>query len=308
METLYFRAMGSDINVIWDSPAPVADTWAQLPQQFEIWEQALSRFRPDSELMRLNKQAGHPVVVSQTIATLLEVAQHGAIVSDGLVVPTVLERLAAAGYTRSFENMAASFTGDIRRSATVPLVSALNYDPIRRTVTMPLGMQLDFGGIAKGWAADTIARQWGGQSPILIDVGGDIAVSGPRYDDSPWPIAVANPLTNEFGAPLALLMVNGGGVATSGRDYRRWTYNGRAMHHIIDPRTGEPATSDILAATVVAPSAVDAEIAAKVVLIRGYEEGLAWIEQHPDMAALTVGETGEIYTSSRWSDYCWTGA
>jgi thiamine biosynthesis lipoprotein len=95
------------------------------------------------------------------------------------------------------------------------------------------------------------------------------------------------------------------GVATSGTDYRRWKQGGHWNHHIIDPRTGIPAQTDVVTATVVAPDAMQAEMAAKVALISSSEQGLAWIESNPQFAALLVLETGEILMSSRMEQFLW---
>jgi thiamine biosynthesis lipoprotein len=92
-------------------------------------------------------------------------------------------------------------------------------------------------------------------------------------------------------------------VATSGTDYRRWKKDGAWQHHIIDPRTGHPATSDVLSATVVAPSVVDAEVAAKTVLISGSLDGLRWLEDHPSYAGLLVLADGRRLLSSRIKAY-----
>jgi thiamine biosynthesis lipoprotein len=91
-------------------------------------------------------------------------------------------------------------------------------------------------------------------------------------------------------------------VATSGRDYRRWKQDGRWNHHIIDPRTGEPAVTDVLTATVVAPNVMEAEMAAKVVLILGSREGLEWLERRSGYAGLVVQETGAVITSRAFNN------
>ena len=87
---------------------------------------------------------------------------------------------------------------------------------------------------------------------------------------------------------LEMLYLAGEGVATSGQDYRFWNLNGTRMHHIIDVRTGRPAESDVYSVTVVAPDVIQAEMAAKVVLILGSEEGLSWLEDQPDHAGYIV--------------------
>jgi thiamine biosynthesis lipoprotein len=93
------------------------------------------------------------------------------------------------------------------------------------------------------------------------------------------------------------------GVATSGRNYRRWQRGGAWKHHIIDPRTGEPAETDVLSATVIAPTVLEAEVAAKVVLILGSREGLAWLGAKPNYAGLVVLEDGQIVRGPRINPY-----
>jgi len=100
-------------------------------------------------------------------------------------------------------------------------------------------------------------------------------------------------------------MLGACGVATSGTDYRRWKQGGRWSHHIIDPRTGQPAQTDIVTATVIAPNAMTAEMAAKSTLILGSERGLEWIETRPELAARLVLETGELLDSHHLEQYLW---
>jgi FAD:protein FMN transferase len=137
-----------------------------------------------------------------------------------------------------------------------------------------------------------------------VDAGGDIAISGPQHDGSPWAIGVADPLNP--GEDLALLMLGKSGVATSGRDYRRWQKDGRWQHHIIDPRSGLPAETDVLSATVIAPNVMEAETAAKMVLILGSQAGLDWLENQPQMAGILVLEDGCRLDSRGVRAYLWS--
>jgi thiamine biosynthesis lipoprotein len=102
------------------------------------------------------------------------------------------------------------------------------------------------------------------------------------------------------------LKIDHGGVATSGKDYRRWLRDGKWQHHLIDPRTGLPAQTDVMSATVIAPTTVEAEIAAKVIAISGSEEGLAWLEEQPDYAAVIVREDGRAVYSAQLKRYLWS--
>jgi len=320
MQRLEFCAMGCQMLAVLDSELPpspnveregAGEELAQVPGWFAEWERRLSRFREDSELSHLNRSSGRPVQVSAVLWEVIQTALQAARQSDGLVVPTLLAALEAAGYDRTFEALG--------RMGAQPLSAGLgrggwaegnngDWRAIRcetqmRTITLPPGMRLDLGGIAKGWAADQAARRLGVYAPALMDAGGDIAVSGPRADGQGWPIGVADPADPE--AQLELLLVDRGGVATSGRDYRRWQRDGVWQHHILDPRTGRPAETDVLSATVVAPAAREAEVAAKVALVLGRREGLAWLEARPSLAGLLVLENGRVVYSRRLRNYLW---
>ena len=296
-----FRAMGCQMLAVIDrDDAPAATRLAAVPGWFEAWEQQLSRFRADSALSRLNAAAGRSVVVPPELLQALGVALKAAQLSDGLVQPALLAALEQAGYDRSFEDVARQTSVE---PAPVPATDWRSIALDRRTaaVTLPEGMRIDLGGVAKGWAADQAARRLAELGPALVDAGGDIAVSGPMADGSPWPIAIAHPCAPEES--LGLLLLVQGAVATSGRDYRRWIRGGIAQHHIIDPRTRQPARTDVLAATIVAPDGPSAEMAAKVALILGSQAGIAWLDARPTLAGLLVLDDGQVLRSRRIDAY-----
>lgn len=198
-----------------------------------------------------------------------------------LTPPTLLTALEAAGYDRSFDALTAeAMTGSVMSLPDMPCDAlgawaAIRRDAATRSIQLPDGVRLDLGGSAKGWTADQAVRRLATVGPALIDAGGDIAVSGPQSDGSPWPIGVADPrMTDE---QIDLLLLARGGVATSGRDYRRWQQNGIWQHHLIDPRTLRPAITDLLSATVIGSSAAACEVAAKAVLLLGSRSGLAGV-------------------------------
>jgi thiamine biosynthesis lipoprotein len=306
MQQIEFRAMHCQMSAMVDSSSPrVAERLTQVPKWFANWEQRLTRFQPDSELSQLNRRAGQTVPVSSLMKEVLQAAQQAVQESGGLVTPTILEALEIAGYDHSFESLAFvpgawPFPETGRATIQAP---ALQIHPHHRTVYLAPGSQLDLGGIAKGWAADRAARRLSKWGPALVDAGGDIAIYAPRLEDKAWPVGVADPFVPD--RQLALLMIKHGGIATSGRDYRRWLKNGTWQHHIIDPRTGQPAQTDILTATVIAPNARAAEVAAKVVLILGSSAGYEWLETHPKMAGMMVLESGQVIQSHRWSEFLW---
>jgi len=124
-------------------------------------------------------------------------------------------------------------------------------------------VRLDLGGIGKGYAAARAADLLSAAGPALVNAGGDIAVEG-----GTWPVGV------ETADGDLTLELTGGGLATSGRDRRRWRRNGEELHHLIDPATGMPSPSDLLRVTVVATDAVEAEVWAKALYIAGEDEAV----------------------------------
>lgn len=304
MQRITFHAMGCQMMAALDSsrPAPL-QRLAETPAWFEAWEQRLSRFRPDSEVSRLNRHRGEPQAISALLAEVIHAALQAQRESNGLVDPLLLDALEHAGYDRSFEQLAenspSSSPADRAHSPHRPL----HLDVSRRRVTLPPEAGMDLGGIAKGWAADRAARRLGKLAPALVDAGGDIAASAPQVDGSPWPVGVADPSNPE--SSLGLLALRRGGVATSGRDYRRWRQGGIWQHHILDPRSGQAAQTDVLSATVVAPSARMAEAAAKAVLILGSQAGLRWLDDRAALAGLVVLEDGSAVPSQKWPGYLW---
>lgn len=298
-----FHAMGCDMLAILEldtnSMPPILD---KVTVWFEEWEQTLSRFRLDSELSRLNRTFDQPILVSDTFWEVFQTAVWADEFSQGLVTPTVLDAMLEAGYDRSFEHMSQEqFNGMIPHHMEDHSLSMVFTDPETRTITLPKGVHLDFGGVAKGWAAYQAMERLREFGPCLMNAGGDIAISGPRLDGSAWQVGVSDPF--KAGSDFDTLHVKSGGVASSGKDRRNWKRNGRFQHHIINPNTGQPVDSDVLRMTVVAPSVIEAEAAAKTAFILGVEKGLAWIETHPSHAGLVILESGEVLISPSMPDY-----
>jgi FAD:protein FMN transferase len=299
-----FYAMGSKTTILLSTDSPVVeDRMSRARAWFRAWERCLSRFQADSELSRLNQHSGQPVGVSATLWSVLRAALRGARQTGGLVNPVVLAALEAAGYDRSFEQIASA------ERAAPPLQPAPDLDAWRsielnaaaKVVRTPPGSRLDLGGVAKGWAAERAARRLGRLAPALVNAGGDIAISAPQRDGQPWLVAIGRP--EDAQQHLALLPVLRGGLATSGRSYRHWEQAGQRQHHLIDPRSGKPAATDVLAVTVVAPGTLEAEIAAKAVFILGSRLGLEWLAARPRLAGILVLENGQVLSSPSLHSY-----
>lgn len=302
---LNFRAMGTEMLFCVDNgsdqpPVELANvlTW------FEKWEQILSRFRPDSELSQLNRAGSQPILVSETLWEVFQSALTAEKFTNGLVTPTIAKAVLDVGYDRDFKLMVGQTLVSIMfEPATVSPLDLVTWDESTRCIYLPEGVQLDFGGVAKGWAAQQVVQRLKHEGSVLMNCGGDIAMSGPLLDGSPWEVGVYKPFDRSNGYIGMMYFNQNCGVATSATDRRRWMQGGQLRHHIIDPRSGLPAATDVISATVVAPTAVEAETAAKSVLIRGSVDGLDWLESNPDLAGLLILENGQILYSQRISEY-----
>jgi thiamine biosynthesis lipoprotein len=243
-----FRAMGTEIELLLDGRP--AGFFAAVEAEFERLEALLSRFRPDSELSRLNAagtlDAG-PDLLAVTQAALAARERSG-----GRFDPTVHDALVAAGYDRSFELLTSD---DSDRNGRAPRCGGRVYVDNSR-ITLAPGARLDLGGIAKGYAVDRAAAILAECGPCLVNAGGDLVARG-----GSWPVGLE-------GAEV-VLELTAGAIATSGRDRRRWRRGGQEHHHLIDPATSRPAVTELLHVTVIAPTAVDAEVLAKVAFLGG---------------------------------------
>jgi thiamine biosynthesis lipoprotein len=307
MEKLEFRAMGSGMLAALEADGEQArEALSMVPDWFEVWEQHLSRFRPDSELSALNRGAGRWLEVSPVMWDVLMAADRIERRSAGLVTPALQGVLEAYGYDRSFE-MVAILDAGFNMKALPPHELGrmqMELDIGQHRVRFPEGTQLDFGGIAKGWAADQAVQRLKPYGSALVDAGGDVATSAPSGEEAAWPVGIMDPLAPE--GMIGLLALQGEAAATSGRDVHHWMQGGHERHHIIDPRSGEPAANHVLAVTVIAPSAVEAEMAAKCVLILGEVEGKIWLEARPEYAGLIVLEDGSHLASRTLGSYLWS--
>jgi thiamine biosynthesis lipoprotein len=262
--TIEFKAMGCHIQA-WLSAQDIegAAILQRLPDWFEDWEAKFSRFRPTSELCNLNRHAGQWVRVSQSLFEVIGVAMRGAEETNGLFNPLILPALEAAGYDHSFDPDQ-FIPGHRDTEATVPTFRSIELNPDKRSVRLPAHAQIDLGGIAKGWSAQQAADRLWAVGACLVDAGGDMVATGSPDELGGWLVSIPDPITGEDACTVLL---TDSAIATSGRDHRQWLRDGQPLHHIIDPRTGRPSTGDVLAASVIAPDAIHAEIWAKAAMI-----------------------------------------
>jgi thiamine biosynthesis lipoprotein len=287
--------MGSDAHVIVEGGCEQLADEARR-RLFDL-EQRWSRFLPNSEVNLLNDHAGRAVFVSAETALLVERAIEAWRITGGAFDPTVLGDVIRAGYDRTFDELRSTpATSDLIVGCTDIEVDGLE-------VRLPAGTGFDSGGIGKGLAADLVAVEVmaAGADGVCINVGGDLRVLGTSSDGS-WTIAVEHP---SFAEPIAHVGLEYGAIATSTTLKRRWLVGDEARHHLIDPHTGMPSTTDLTLATVIAGEAWIAEVTAKAVLLRGSERAFDLLhEEHA--AALVVNQQGAIVMSEGFAAF--TGA
>lgn len=297
-----FRAMGSQMAFWLDAPAGVTRSlFAQAEAMFASAERALSRFDPDSELSRLNARPGQWQPLSPILWQVLEQATMMTKATGGLFDPTILGDLEAAGYDRSFDQLRRLPDADRQPlpapgAPPRPRPEPWALDPQRRALWLPVGTRLDLGGIAKGFTAQRAANLLAEAGPCLVDAGGDLTAGAAPVGFPGWPVAVAAPGRDD-AADLFHLWLANASLATSGVDYRRWQHNGCPAHHLIDPRTGCPAGTDLLSVTVLAPAGSLAEGWATAALVAGREQGFALL-QRAGLAGALVGQDGRAWLTA----------
>lgn len=299
-----FRAMGSQI-VLWldtADKAAAARAFDEVEALFAANEQALSRFRSDSELSQLNARSGDWVVVSELLWSQVNVAVQMAAMTDGRFDPTLLNALQRAGYYQSFAMMSNNGLNSPSWEAA-PLLgqwAAIEFDERQRALRVPVGVQIDLGGIAKGGTAQQAVAHLEATGPCLVDAGGDLVAGAAPADCLGWPVAISSPWAGaDDGAPdLATIWLAEATMATSGVDYRNWDQGGMAMHHLIDPQTGSPAATDGLTVTVLAAGAAQAEAWATATLVAGSAAGMEALLDH-DLAGMLITQDGRILVTPR---------
>ena len=298
-------ALGTQVWLLVTDPAQLAEGRRLLEADLAAVDQACSRFRPDSELMRLGADGAPPVnalEVSALLAEAIAVALRAARLTDGDVDPTVADAMSALGYDRDFSLLPAVGPPVRLTVRAVPGWRQVGLDEQARLLTLPRGVHLDLGATAKAWAADRAAARLAGTlgCGVLVGLGGDISVAGPPPEGG-WRIRVQDitgrPEDPPEG-PAAVVAIAGGGLATSSTTARRWRRGGDVLHHILDPRTGLPAPVHWRTVSVAAATCVDANTASTAAIIRG-PQALDWLS-NLGLPARLVDTAGTVRTVGGW--------
>jgi thiamine biosynthesis lipoprotein len=324
-----WQALGTQVWLLVTDPGQLAEARRLLEADLDAVDRACSRFRPDSELMRLGAAegpAGPPGVspasmdpasvspagestaqvsttqLSPLLAEAIAVALRAARLTDGDVDPTVAGAMSALGYDRDFALLPDAGPPVRLTVRAVPGWRQVGLDEQSGVLTLPLGVNLDLGATAKAWAADRSAARLAGAlgCGVLVGLGGDIAVAGPPPEGG-WRIrvqdATGRPEDPPEG-PAAVVAIQGGGLATSSTTARRWRRGGDVLHHILDPRTGLPAPVYWRTVSVAAATCVDANTASTAAIIRG-PQALDWLS-NLGLPARLVDTAGNVRTVGGW--------
>jgi thiamine biosynthesis lipoprotein len=263
----------------------------EAERRLRRWHARLTRFEPGSELSRLNADPRRRVPASPELLALAAAVPYAGDLSGGLVDATLVGAIERAGYDRSRDPLppAPPLPPSLPPQPAGPHPAArwrhVHADLETATVERPPGVEVDSGGLAKGLAADDVARAFDGFPRFTVDCAGDLRLGG--ADPRSWRVDVADPAG---GAPLATLAaLNGTAAATSGITRRRWRHEGGESHHILDPATGEPAFTGVVQATALAPTGLEAEVRAKTALLAGPHAGPHHLP-HGGALVLTGGE------------------
>ena len=274
-----FRAMGTEVSVVLDD----GHSAEQIERFFASRERRFSRFRADSDLSLLNADPRETVPVPPDMARILTLAEQMRTRTEGLVDPAVGDAVRRWGYDATFEEVAGT-----RREAPAASSRTPRWRIDDGRLTRSPGTALDFGGIAKGYTCDQAVEMG---LALVASAGGDVRSAYPAAK-----VEIVDPWDNGS----LTVTIGRGALATSSRTRRRWSTDTGEAHHIIDPRTGRPADTPILSATAWTATAVEAEAAAKAILIRGVD-GLAWAERQPWIrSALAVWHDGSVYATVGW--------
>jgi FAD:protein FMN transferase len=319
-------ALGTTARVVVWPPHRTGRVLAAVDAELALLDAQASRFRDDSELSRLYRALGLPgdighspprasCIVSEGLAEALAVALSAAEWTGGLVDPTVGGALCGLGYDRDFAAIPQDPDGKAGPASPGRVPGWQSVRLTGRRLRLAAGVRLDLGATAKGLGSDRAARAAAECVPgggVLVSLGGDIAVAGeaPRGG---WPVLVSDEPQQQGREPASrgahqtcppeepagqLVRLATGALATSSIRCRRWQRGGRMVHHIVDPRTGLPATGLWRTASVAAANCAEANAAATAAIIAG-DEAAAWLTGQ-GLPARLVAHDGSVHLLGGW--------
>lgn len=304
IRSIEFRAMNTTVMLAAEGEGAIPGMYAAKAFIDEC-EQRFSRFLPASELSDLNRSTGDWIHVSADLMDMLQLCMKYYIETNAIFDPTVLSDLKRIGYDRSMDEIRANGVNLPARTSNLTSRAAfheIGFDAANKRVRLPRGMEIDLGGIAKGWIVERAAQLLNKYVDICgVSAGGDIMFIGRPLDGMDWDVYLEDPRSPT--QTLAQLHIPSGAVATSSIMKRTWRQGEQVRHHLIDPRTGEPARTDWLSVTVIAPSLIEAEVYAKAVLIAGEKELHNLLIPKQGLTFIAVDSRGNLSGSPNYKEY-----
>jgi FAD:protein FMN transferase len=299
--TFATTAMGGRLVIHLDVEAGREDearrATAAAVRRIERWASRLTRHSQASDLSALNADPRDEVPVRPTLAAALRAGRIATEATEGLADITLLDaRLAAEGLAAAEPEAGATTAGSTRTSRAFDwaLVPARHGAAI---VRRPADLHFDLDGVGKGWIADRALRLLSDWPSAVVDADGDLAIR--CAPGKAWEVSVEDPRTPDASLAVLRLAATHGvpgrwGVATSGTSIHRWNVGGRVAHHLIDPRTGRSAATDVVQSTVIAGTALRAEVLAKSAVVAGKGAGLAVLDRARVQGALVLTDRDEV--------------
>lgn len=290
----HFTTWGMTGTIVTEHPKDESAALEFLYEWIGRIDASCNRFRHDSEISLINASSGGGTfAISPTLECAIQAALASSALTGGLCDPTVLGSLEALGYDRDIDDVHDG--GREGALAACPGVDALDLDTSAHTLTVAPGVRLDLGASAKALLADVVANELVDRGGALVEIGGDVALHGVG-PHGPWVIGVAETLEITGNEPRVTM--DHGGLATSSRRARQWRTRERTVNHIIDPRSGDCASGDVVVATVAAGSCRDANAFATAALL--WDDDAAWHIAQAGHNARLIHTDGSIELVGGW--------
>ncbi len=286
-------ALGSETSITIASTSPIKSTAAinQLWKEIFNFEKRFSRFIPSSELCFLNKNSGTKQLISKEFRDILITAKNISLETEGIYNPFILPALQRSGYEKSF---VVGAENDIHEDYSDRSVVSVDKMEIGDDwVRIPFKTAIDLGGIGKGYLADKLAvslkHEFNG---FIINLGGDIVTYGTNEHNSNWQIIIQDASSIENKSIGTIKMpLSTYSVSSSGTFKKKGVNKGKAWHHLINPKTLEPANSDIKLITIMSKLAVNSDTLASCGLILGSKDCMKFLKSHKIKNALIQSST-----------------
>ncbi|MEV4512802.1 FAD:protein FMN transferase [Dactylosporangium sp. NPDC049525] len=303
-----WETWGTTARIVVTDPAALPEAEDVVRAELAAVDLACSRFRADAELHQVHRAEGRPVEVSELLAELVAVALRAARDTGGDVDPTVGAAMSGLGYDRDFAAIGPEVHVGPARLIVYPTADWRHVKLRQRRLTVPPGVTLDLGATAKAWTADRCARLAAAATRnsaatrkitdtgvgVLVSLGGDIATAGPAPAGG-WRVLVQD----RPGEPGCTVRLPGGAaLATSSTISRQWPGPDGLLHHILDPRTGMPASREWRTVSVAARSCVHANTLSTAAIVRG-RAAHGWLARQGAPARL-VSQRRQVYATAGW--------